>query len=478
MEKITFLQGGALLMDPSISRCQAIVNMVSDTRSNLSLLTYKSLKGFIFKLDVNDLNKCLFRYWRYLQEPKIQDYLIKLVIITKDNDEDLPEFRKRDKSSESMNSFMNEAKIQARIWELSTLSSTPNFSPSVIDFSLFENPIGTHFLTFLKTKVAPGSLDEEVIDYLISVIQDPVNRLGMLVMPFLNNSVTLGTFVSEPANAGMLTDIYINCLSKVVGLYLFNGLLHYDLHTDNILIKNRDGKYIPYVIDFGRVSQVDLRDPDEYFSGDEHLSKAEQTAAFKQRNDFRDELDTLIMPKRGENQAAFQAKQIIFIRKVIDYVCSMDHMIVQREFKMPTKQSFQMEWILHILNEPNNTLLDGYLLRIFTTVIQDNIVDDVGTKLGTVQLYKREGKLINFVGVSPRAFFTSPTIPGISASAAPSSAMSSPSSASSSLSQAHTNPVLPKCDEEGKGYGCSLMGGRRRSTKKYKKNRRISRKKI
>jgi len=478
MNNTVFLQGGAILQDSSITRCQAIVNMISEPSSILSLLTYTSLKGFIYKLDVVNINKALFRYFRYLREPIIQDYLIKLVIIRKDNDDDLPKFRGRGKLSESMDSFINEAKIQNRIWELSTLSSTPNFTPSVIDLSLFEQDVGDNFLRLLKTKVAVGSRDEEVIDYLIGVIQDPANRLGMLVMPFLHNSVTFNDFIlSNQANPGLLTDMSINCLSKVVGLYLFNGLLHYDLHMDNILIKNRDGVNIPYVIDFGRVSQVDLVNPDEYFNLDQYLQPNEQVAALKQRNDFRDKLDLLMTHNRRESQANVEVKQIAFIQEVIEYIRSMDIMINQREFKMSTPQSYQMKWISTVIDEPDPTLRNRYLLTIFQTVIHDNTVSEIGTKLSTINTYKRQGILINFIGVSPISFFATPNIPGIVPSVVAGPAIAASPSVSP-ISQAKTNPVLqtPQCAKEPKASICTMMGGKR-STKKYKKNKKISRQK-
>jgi hypothetical protein len=485
MEQLTVLQGGAILKTPSISRCQAIVNMTGEASSKLDLLTYRSNKGFIFTLDVADQTKALFKYWNYLSEPDIQDYLIKLVIVTQYNDDPLPAFNGIDKSSESMDSFFREAKIQSRVWELSTLSSRPNFTPCVIDFSLFNRDNGSRFLGLLKSKIQSGSRGDDVIDYLMGLIQDPTYTLGLLVMPFLHKSEKLNEYIAR-SNVDNRINMYIDCLAKVISLYLFNGLMHYDLHQENILVKRQqDGTYSPFVIDFGRSSQVDLLNPAEYFQNDEFLLPAEQQASVPQRSTFRDRFIALIMPGRRENAKTFELKQNEFMSEVIQYLKTMDHTINHRMFAMANPTDYQMDWIEDIISQPNVDVKNSYLQRIWSIVLEDNMISDVGTRLSTIQRYKKENKLINFVGAQPTSFFCSPTISAVSASAASAaaSAVSSPSSASSSLSRAKTNPPLrvepdQQCDEDSKGNvsGCSMMGGRRkkRSTQKYQKNRKTS----
>jgi len=471
MEVLSLLEGGAILKNPSITRCQAIVNMILDPSSEVNLLTYSSLKGFIFTLNVRDTTKILFRNMKYTREPDIQKYIIKVVLITKDGDDDLPDLKSIEKQTESMVSFYTEAKLQSRIWELSTLSKKPNFSPSVVDFSLFKQKKGAEFINLLKTKISPGSIGMEVIDYLIPLVAKKKYTLGILVMPCLMNSLQMSEYTPAMAN---LNELYINSLAKVISLYLFNGLIHYDLHTGNILVKrNDDGTLSPFVIDFGRASQVDLMDPDEYFKSDVYINTpAGQKDALDQRKQFFDRFLDLCCGSRRVSPVQQMAERTQLITEIIDYLSRMDHTTNHRLFVMPDAAAYQLSWHTRVTTGSQR---EQNLSNIWSIVESDNIIEDQGTSLSSIRDLKRENKLINFIEQGPEAFFSDPDIVPGQGSAASSGAAAAPlplyrqlSIGRSTLARSLYNVTNKK--KSLKKYRKALSGGsKRKSIKQYKK---------
>jgi len=462
MEVLSLLEGGAILKDPSITRCQAIVNMIRDPSSEVTLLTYSSLKGFIFTLNVRDTTKILFRNMKYIREPDIQKYIIKVVLITKDGDDDLPALKAVDKQTESMISFYREAKLQSRIWELSTLSKKPNFSPSVVDFSLFNQKKATEFINLLKSKILPGSIGMEVIDYLLPLVANKTYTLGTLIMPCLMNSLQMSEYRPAMTN---LTDLYINSLAKVISLYLFNGLIHYDLHPGNILVKrNDDGSLSPFVIDFGRASQVDLLDPNEYFKGDEYISSpADQKDAFDHRKRFFDRFLELCCGSRRGSPVQLMQDRIQLITEIIAYLSRMDHTTNHRLFVMPDPAAYQLSWHTHVTTGAQR---EQNLSNIWAILESDNVMEDVGTGLSTIQELKKTNKLINFIEQRPEAFFSSPDIipgQGSAASTGSSGAAAAPWPLYSPLSIGRSTLARSL-------YNVTNIGNKKKSLKKYRKS--------
>jgi hypothetical protein len=90
---------------------------------------------------------------------RITSFIVKLAVTSEQNDEYLDDYVPVNhgtpvgKSTESEESYFQEAKIQQDVWMSTVVGSRLPISPPIVSFSLFNNENGKNFLTFLNYKV-------------------------------------------------------------------------------------------------------------------------------------------------------------------------------------------------------------------------------------------------------------------------------------------------------------------------------------
>jgi hypothetical protein len=122
------VKGGLKQKDPSLTSWQAVYKMISNPESTLTKISYSSLKGYIFKLDVPPIpeNSEFFGLnvdGTALNVP-IYSLIFKFAIVSEGGDEELPEFffpgeldsngdqMYYTKATENLNDFKVESEIQ------------------------------------------------------------------------------------------------------------------------------------------------------------------------------------------------------------------------------------------------------------------------------------------------------------------------------------------------------------------------------
>ena len=114
-----------------------IYNMVNAANSKLDVLNTGSLKGFMSNLTVDkEDSEYLNLRGKRFTEP-VTNFILKFVILTDIPGRDLGYYNGKHKSSESRESFFNEAKLQQHIWKTSIAAGRPAICPSVANLSMF-----------------------------------------------------------------------------------------------------------------------------------------------------------------------------------------------------------------------------------------------------------------------------------------------------------------------------------------------------
>jgi hypothetical protein len=415
--------------------------MINSSSGTVNLLTYKSLKGFMFILNVSaGDSEYLTLYGTQFTKP-VTSFILKFAVITPRNDESLDVYKGRDKSSESKDSYFEEAKLQQQIWKSSIIGGRPEVCPPVANFSLFDNKNSKDLMTFFQSKTTGDTKD--VFDYLFTQTNKlPTNEIGVIVMPNVEKSATFGDFIDEPSgtnfyglslNTEYKNMAYAYVTAQIARLFIDIGVIHFDLHSGNALIYlTRDNTIKSLIIDFGRASNI-MTDTD-----DDYLNVSEKQKMREKKEEFFNRLFDL-------NEDTPDREKGKFILAILDYIADLDLRKNQALFNFSDAQRYQMDWYRNYPRRSYVPVMAFNILKATTT--------SEGTKMlpTTIKQYERQGFLVNFNIGMPE--FIVP-FPGTSV---PSTSVWDSSS--------------QDCEQVDESTGmCTIMGGRK--NKKSKKQRK------
>ena len=259
----------------------SVLKMLNNPRCKLSHVSYRSLKGFIFKLhlehdDENPLTDDDIEFYG-LNETKtgfnapVEALVIKMAILhnpmeTKNGkefalDDYTPTVDEKSykKETDTYDNFQKEAVTQSEIYEKTVVMGEP-ICPALVDFSFFEKKDLTYkFLEICLNK----STDDVEATNMLNYIENAINKtddtvLGMITM---ESAVECEMFNDTYNRQEIYEDKYeLTEALMVAVIRLFNetGIVHCDLHWNNSLVKeNEDGSFKVYLIDFGRIMKLD-----------------------------------------------------------------------------------------------------------------------------------------------------------------------------------------------------------------------------
>jgi hypothetical protein len=361
----------------------------------------------------------------------VSSFLLKFAVIAPNNDEDLPSYKSIDKSSESKDSYFEEAKLQQKIWKISISGGRSEICPPVANFSLFENNDSLNLLRFLQSKTV-GNV-KEIFNYLFNCVKNNANYgIGVITMPKVENSITFGDFIHSPPgtnfnglpiNTESINNVYSSVLSKIARLFVDIGVIHFDLHTGNALVyKTSNNQINSLIIDFGRASDLNSGMNDEY------LTLTEKQNITSEKEKFYDRLFRI-------PYNASETEKSSYMRQILNIIADIDYKKNQKLFHYTRSDRYQMDWYENIPTNPT-VLPNAFMLLKMATEITRGTSSMMPR---TIQSYESYGYLINFDT-------------GISSFIVP-----------------FTGPAVPKCDEN-TGF-CVISGGKKRTRKIKKKNR-------
>jgi hypothetical protein len=309
------MRGGCYFRKNSrLSNIDRLANMLKNAQTKVNLLSDNSVYGFIYKLEmpkeVSEYSSSEFDF----ENTKITNYILKIVIIGSKADDDniLTETgysyftTEKDKITRSaatrypeggagpddnnienkyliqkevmkMADFTKECEIQSLVYNRTSVKQNP-ICPAVCacdTFIITQNEqsaneislnelVRTHFI--LSHLISP--LDQqndtmgEVHKSLVNGLEQPNRKIGFILMPLVENAVTLKEYFNEienaPNNDKLYEDITLKIIINLFRLYFECGVYHMDLHSKNILISRVNNKVIPYFIDFGQIYVIDV----------------------------------------------------------------------------------------------------------------------------------------------------------------------------------------------------------------------------
>jgi hypothetical protein len=341
------MKGGLILTEPFLPGFTPVLQMIQN--GVIRLLTYDegTLVGIIFTLTAG--NSKYIDIKRQIQT----EFVIKLVVISNPRTTySLPSLSRKYKATTTKEKFLNEARIQQNVWTQSILYGGEEFSPSVVNFALFNNANGKILLQMMMNKYI-GYLDRDRPDFniipelILLLTTKPSYEIGVLVMPNILNTITLEKYdINQKSTMGKAyMKAYRNSIKNILRLYFFHKIISKDLHEDNILI-TVDALENSYILDFGYTddaASIDLKyfkkSSEEYSSdSEEDSSDSEKEQKYQENlltfNLLCDEMQRINELKEDDEEEykykeheAFKLKLKIkqFVKNIIDGIFEYDH---------------------------------------------------------------------------------------------------------------------------------------------------------
>lgn len=364
------MKGGVLLVDSiennNSTGIDAILYMMKDARSVIKPLTFSSLKGFLFELNV-DKNVSRHKTLGDTNEfdTLVTNYIFKIVAIDVKKKSILPPFNDIYKECETQDVFTQEAILQQEIYTKSIVNGCSPICPSIATFSILNNENALEFIKYVNLRLFIGETKyEEIIEYLQTIFDRSITletgsttlEMGLIVMPSIINSdnsisTTYRSYLKSIDFA--YNDSITNLLVAQVIRLLFLRFFHFDLHSSNALV-TLSPKSI-FLIDFGRASNLLNNATDEYY----------KTVSEKQKL-LGEILELEAMDKtvgiKTSSFNPFKHAEVVlpsdFIRKCIHLIIETDRNKNQSLHTYVSILDYQMKgWLKHI-DINNNDQLD------------------------------------------------------------------------------------------------------------------------
>ena len=289
---MTNQKGGVRKINNAISDADALRSMLTNSLSNKAI-SYGSLKCFVWVFDIaransqyNDINVTTGQ----LNRP-VTKYVIKVVITNPNKSRDMPNQyvdpitgTSHIKSSDSINSLVEEANTQQLAWIKTFSQGVYVECPSVASLCFFDNQNGKNFVNFLRNRFGSNNMNDnndniKRTNYICQYLLDQLNYnppnisdtrgIAVILMPLVGEeeigaeTATLHDFLNFPIgynfNGWIINETqkdaaFSSIIASVIRLFIA-GIIHMDLHSKNSLIYyTSDARLHCKILDFGNSS--------------------------------------------------------------------------------------------------------------------------------------------------------------------------------------------------------------------------------
>jgi len=383
------MKGGLILTEPELTGFTPVLHMIKNCEE-LSLTSIESLSGIIFILKVKPENSKYTNFKSVNNAQPITNFIIKMAVITDDQNRymlgGIP------KSTEQKENFFQEAQLQQQIWMNCIQGGKREFVPGVANFALFDNNNSKNMLDCMFNKLTQDR-DKRIIMELKGLFSHvPSCNIGIITMDLVDTPLSLRMFEHTYAGTPELTNAYINAIVNILRLFLFYSIIDWDLHGGNILVNIKD--QTSYLIDFGRVSNINDSSADSY------LNKKEKIDVNKNKQKYYTEFDKYMSQigiDRASKYTGKTVEQLKFelIFSMCNYISQMEKFVTQRRHSQALlKGIYQMQWIENIIN-PHNPNLFEICVQIFDLLLANYLDIKIQTSQATIDRYIKTGKIFD-----------------------------------------------------------------------------------
>lgn len=366
------MKGGLILTDLRLTGFTPVIEMIKNGK--ITILSNRSRSGIIFKLLVRDEHSYYTNFNK--NGEKIKQFIIKLAIITSSKTQYT--LIGEDKITETNDSFLQEARIQQDIWIKTNQYGGQEFVPGIANFAFFDNVNSQILLDYMSSsfrynEVSDSESNDESSDEddednlfmrLIRIITTtPESNIGVIVMDYVD-SITLNR-AEQRYGTKVLQEIYKKTIFNILRLYLFYGIINWDLTTTNILITIGVPMNV-YLIDFGRVSSINEPRADHF------LNEEDKRVIFHQKETYIQSIRSVI-DKYG------------FIYTICTYISDLEKTLTQKNSRASKKNdTYQMDWIKDFFSLPEenkNKICSDIFDLLMSDIIRINHLDPRVTSL-------------------------------------------------------------------------------------------------
>lgn len=270
------LVGGIKQINLELTSWQAVYKMICTPGATLTAISYSSVEGFIFKLDIphekqhaefNGLNND----GTVFNNP-IYSLIFKIAIISA-NDKDklsqpltIYESWKPNtfpKEMPTLRAFINEAYTQQNIYNTTLYPVGRPITIGVVDFSYFNSTSSKILINKLKSLQRVNSNIEPMLNYLDNNISGK-RMLGLITMDLVNSDfIKLYEVEDNIHDMNIINSDYNYAIAQIIILFTKVRIINRDCHTGNIMasakipsLKN-ENEIRTLLIDFGRILTLD-----------------------------------------------------------------------------------------------------------------------------------------------------------------------------------------------------------------------------
>ena len=347
------IKGGLRQKNTSISSFQAVMNMIELPGAELSHIAYKSLSGFIFKLDIpqnpDDSEFFGLNEKSHAFNVPIYSLIIKFAIIS-DGIDRLPDLfitdnaKKYRKRKETLEDFKKECDVQQQVYLKTVIPSGNPVCLAVVDFAHFDSASTPIFLEKLL-KLARTNKARNMLSYLHDNVKNH-RQLGMITMELADGY----SEISNVTDRDELAEKMMYSISQLFISFTKLKIMNHDSHMGNILTKPNSAK--TFHIDFGRT--INFNDGKQKLEdafpglGKEIIRKYNSISG----NDYETELRAIMEIDLTDLYVGGRTDEIIVIERmhrIIKFLAYVDYTVNKSYYDMTRMERPQMIEMLKII---------------------------------------------------------------------------------------------------------------------------------
>jgi len=345
--------GGIVNKTQGKNNFDSVIHMIKNPRCQITTISYSSLVGFVFKCSLlkkegetilphEDVEFYGLNESKTAFDAPIDAIVIKLAVLDRYQNKPLFPYQPASdlekaiyKESDTVVDYKKEALVQSKIYQTTANKGEP-ICPALIDFSqISEKEAIQSFFNIMSDKCYDKEA-RNIITYLKNILiysesseymyMDDV-ELGILSMESALVYRNSREVISDTGFTGEKYTLSLeSVLTQVLRLYNETHLLHADFHFGNCLMKeNEDGSYRVYMIDFGRMVDVDnLTQGHLELAHKYALSKFHRANLFRRKSEQQStSSDWVVSPEFLEKREHFEkdlCKNLLFLLMSLEYM--------------------------------------------------------------------------------------------------------------------------------------------------------------
>ena len=365
------MKGGMIQKNPGISSWEAVYKMICAAGATLSSISFGSAKGFIFRLDVphDKANSEFFGLdMRRFNKP-IYSLVFKFSLIDNTTTLNLDALTVEkdgtdiitDKSTETLDTFMDEVSKQQYIYRGTILPQGKPITLAVVDFSYFNDIFSLKLLSQLGKLPSnkPQKIDIislNMLKYLYKTIETQNSlQLGLITMELANDDFDQLNKVKEYVDTNPISEpIYdTDCeyiWAQLLILFVKLKIINYDCHDENVLASKapittsksfgediiQDKRSI--LIDFGRcvnLKNVTSQDLFKEFTQQENTKFNVKYSEITTGRNFYTDLTELRQIVITDLYVSRNQTPIDLMVKIIKFMAYVDYSILLTQYNAP-----------------------------------------------------------------------------------------------------------------------------------------------